>query len=106
MDIEDLLSSVSPEELERLKNIASSIIAETPPKNDGKQSDNTNNIIPSMESLKPIMSAISKCSVEDDRIKLITHLKPLLGTERQKKADEAIKFLHIMQILPEIRGLI
>ena len=33
-------------------------------------------------------------------ILLIEDLKPLLSDERKKKADEAVRFLHLMEILP------
>lgn len=101
-DIENLLASVSPEDMERLKSVASSIMGDAPKKNDESAAATAF----SMESLKPIMSAIGKMNDNDDRIKLIMHLKPLLGPDRQRRADEAVKFLHIMQILPELRGLL
>lgn len=101
-DIENLLASVSPEDMARLQSVASSLIG-------GAQKENNEQAESpafSMESLKPIMSAIGKMNDNDDRIKLIMHLKPLLGPDRQRRADEAVKFLHIMQIWPEIRGLL
>lgn len=109
-DIESLLSSISPEEMERLKNIASSIISDSS-QNKGGESEKSNvssNVSSgiSMDAFKPIMSVIGKMNDNDDRINLITHLKPLLSDERQRRADEAVKFLHIMQILPELRGLL
>lgn len=105
-DIENLLASVSPEDMERLKSMASSIMSGNSAKKE--QSENASVSVPefSMEKLKPIMAAIGKMNVNDDRIELIMHLKPLLGPDRQRRADEAVKFLHIMQILPEIRGLL
>lgn len=106
-DIENLLASVSPEDMERLKSMASSIMSGNSAKKE-EQSENASLSAPafSMESLKPIMSAIRKMNDNDDRISLILHLKPLLGPDRQRRADEAVKFLHIMQILPELRGLL
>ncbi len=103
-DIESLLASVSPEDMERLKGMASSLMAGNGTKNEEKSEVTAPAF--SMESLKPIMSAISKMNDNDDRISLILHLKPLLGPDRQRRADEAVKFLHIMQILPELRGLL
>lgn len=103
-DIESLLASVSPEDMERLKGMASSLMAGNSTKKEEKSEAATPAF--SMESLKPIMSAIGKMNNNDDRIKLIMHLKPLLGPDRQRRADEAVKFLHIMQILPELRGLL
>ncbi|MDE5994245.1 MAG: hypothetical protein K2G60_01895 [Oscillospiraceae bacterium] len=101
-DIENLLASVSPEDMERLKSVASSLMGDATNKNEELATAPAF----SMESLKPIMSAIGKMNDNDDRIKLIMHLKPLLGPDRQRRADEAVKFLHIMQILPELRGLL
>ena len=101
-DLENLLASVSTEDMERLKGVASSLL--------GDAQKNKEEIVEapafSMEALKPVMSAIGKMNDNDDRIKLIMHLKPLLGPDRQRRADEAVKFLHIIQILPELRGLL
>lgn len=109
-DIESLLSSISPEEMERLKSIASSIISDSSQNKGGEsEKSNVSSGAPSgisMDAFKPIMSVIGKMNDNDDRINLITHLKPLLSDERQRRADEAVKFLHIMQILPELRGLL
>lgn len=102
-DIENLLSSVSPEDMERLKSVASSLMSGS---SDKKSEEKELTPAFSMENLKPIMSAIGKMNNNDDRIELIMHLKPLLGPDRQRRADEAVKFLHIMQILPELRGLL
>ncbi len=105
-DIESLLSSISPEEMERLKNIASSIISDSSQNKGGAEKKQNVPSGISLDAFKPIMSVIGKMNDNDDRIKLITHLKPLLSDERQRRADEAVKFLHIMQILPELRGLL
>lgn len=106
-DIESLLASISPEDMEQLKNMASSIMAGNSTKKE-EQSEIAPVSTPALspEALKPIMAAIGKMNDDDDRISLILHLKPLLGPDRQRRADEAVKFLHIMQILPEIRGLL
>lgn len=101
-ELENLLASVSNEDMERLKGVASSLLGDA-------QKDKKEVIeapaLP-MEAMQPIMSAIGKMNDNDDRIKLIMHLKPLLGPDRQRRADEAVKFLHIIQILPELRGLL
>ncbi len=102
-EIENLLASVSPEDMERLKNVASSLMSGDSAK---KADESEPSPAISMEKLKPIMSAIGKMNNSDERIEFITHLKPLLGPDRQRRADEAVKFLHIMQILPELRGLL
>ncbi len=104
-DLQKLLSSVSPEDLDQIKGVAQSLLSNESNSIEQKQ-DSTSQSIISTENLKPIMAAISKMNDNDDRIKLILHLKPLLSNDRQKRADDAVRFLHIMQILPEIRGLL
>ena len=42
---------------------------------------------------------------EDDRTKFIAALKPLLSEDRRKKADEAMRFLRLMDTLPLLKGL-
>lgn len=101
-DLQKLLSSVSPDELDKIKNVAASLIS------DEKAPEEVHSPLNALsaEKLTPVMTAISKMTDDDDRIKLILHLKPLLSDERRRRADDAVKFLHIMQILPELRGLL
>ena len=40
---------------------------------------------------------------DDDKIRFIEALKPLLSSERQKKADEAEKMLRLMSALPALK---
>ena len=42
---------------------------------------------------------------EDDRTKFIAALKPLLSEERRQRADEAMRFLRLMDTLPLLKGL-
>ena len=104
--ISELLSSVSPEELERLKGVAQSLIAqngteqekrETPPQ---KPQENSG-----IGSLFGADTAKMLATVEDDRTKFIAALKPLLSEDRRKKADEAMRFLRLMDTLPLLKGL-
>ena len=50
--------------------------------------------------LGPMLSAARQ---EDDRIRLLKALRPLLGEERQKKLDESIRILQLMRMLPMLR---
>ena len=45
----------------------------------------------------------SAVSADDNRTALIKALKPMLSEERQQKADEVMKILKIIQLLPLIR---
>lgn len=46
---------------------------------------------------------LSAARQEDDRIRLLKALRPLLGEERQKKLDESIRILQLMRMLPMLR---
>lgn len=111
--INELLSSVSPEELERLKGVAQSLIASNgnsqntaPPKK-----ENTAASAEGISSLfggdtAKMLATVSKAlSQEDDRTKFIAALKPLLSEERRARADEAMRFLRLMDALPLLKGL-
>lgn len=107
IDIESLLSSVSDEDMAKIKSVAESIMNnndnEKPkePKADTKSSD-----FPiDMNTVNKIMGVMGQMNKEDYRTRLIKDLKPMLSTERQKKADDAVKFLQIMQILPLLKGM-
>lgn len=102
-DLQQLLSSVNPDELNKIKDVALSLV--NGQGNTQTQSDSSKDTDVA-KSLEPVLTAISKMTDDDDRIKLILHLKPLLSDERKIRADNAIKFLHIMQILPELKGLL
>ena len=101
MDISDILSSLTPEDIDQLKNIASSLTgasqAET--KKEQPQQDNIFNA----DMLGKIGKLSSAVSADDNRTALIKALKPMLSEERQQKADEVMKILKIIQLLPLIR---
>lgn len=46
---------------------------------------------------------LSAARQEDDSTRLLRALRPLLGPERQKKLDEAIRLLQMMRMLPLLR---
>lgn len=50
--------------------------------------------------LAPMLSAAQQ---EDENTRLLQALRPLLGEERQKKLDEAIRILQLLRMLPLLR---
>lgn len=58
------------------------------------------NTLQMITRLTPMLSAARQ---EDDSTRLLHALRPLLGSERQKKLDEAIRLLQIMRMLPLLR---
>lgn len=140
MDINDLLSSLSPEDMNNLTQLASSLMngsggnkaaeenrgfsgdgnsakggAGQSLNNSGDDFSNRSGASPlnsdllggvDLNSLAGFASLIGKFSntQNDPRCNLIMSLKPLLSPEKQKRADEAIKIIHLTQLLPELRN--
>lgn len=58
-------------------------------------------ILQTVTKILPLLTAFRQ---EDNNTRLLHALRPLLGAERQKKADEAIKILSMLRLLPILRG--
>ena len=94
-DLASLINSISPEEMEQLKDVASSIAPQL-------TGENVNISSPVPSSLTRIMQNINS---RDDKTELIKALKPFLSTEKQRRADEAVRLLKLMRIIPLLREL-
>lgn len=105
IDIESLLSSVSEEDMAKIKSVAESIMSNNEPKEKPKEAPKTTDFPIDMNTVSKIMSVMGQMNKEDYRTRLISDLKPMLNSDRQKKADEAVKFLQLMQILPLMKGI-
>lgn len=104
-DLQDLLSSISDEDMAKIKNVAASLMNDSqntrqePVQNQQSLGNFDDN------AMGKIMSVMGQFNKEDERTRLIQDLKPLLSEERRKKADEAIKFLRLMELLPLLKGM-
>ena len=114
-NIGDLLSSISPEDMERLKNVASSLMSQSgsestsvhKEKGVGDSRNAPNADISSLfgdDMTKALMTVATQMNKEDDNTRFISALRPLLSEDRRKKADEAMKFLKLMEMLPLLKG--
>ncbi len=102
LDIENLLSSISDEDMAKIKDLAKNLSGS----GEEKQPEKEQNKFPvDLNTMNKIMSVMGQMGKEDYRTRLINDLKPMLSSERQKKADEAMKFLQLMEILPLIKGI-
>ncbi len=102
-DLQELLSSISDEDMAKLKNVAESLMGNTAPKEQPKK---TTPSLPFDEKMiSKLMSVMGQMNKEDSRTRLILDLKPLLNEDRRKKADDAIKFLQLMDTLPLLKGM-
>lgn len=102
-DISSLLSSLSSSDMEKLKGIASSFMGE---KTEEKPKENSSPLASlglSEAMLAPLMSSVQQLGAKDERTEFIKALRPLLSDERKVRADEAMKFLQLMKLLPTLK---
>ena len=52
-----------------------------------------------------LMKVATQMNTDNDKTAFIKALEPLLSEERRTKAEEAMKFLRLMDALPLLRGL-
>lgn len=115
-NIENIISSLSSEDIEKLTSMAGEFFSSS--QSGGKESDGAQKKAQSAQSGSPfsgidpqtvmkIANLIGKLngSSNDPRCDFLTALKPLLSTERQHKADEAIKMLQLLSVLPYLKDL-
>ncbi len=107
IDIENLLSSISDEDMEKIKGIAETLTEKdiSQQLQETKKSEPLPNLPIDMNMMQKIMGVMRQANKEDYRTRLIEDLKPMLSKERKQKADEAVKFLQLMEVLPLLKGL-
>ncbi|MBQ3432261.1 MAG: hypothetical protein IJG23_05695 [Clostridia bacterium] len=94
-NIGEILSSLSDEDVENLKGMAKELFS---------GEDNAGGALPDMLSgLDPGLLTSLLTPAEDERTKLIKSLKPLLSEERRHRADEAVRLLHLISLLPVLK---
>lgn len=116
MDITEILGSLSNEDMAKLQSAAAGLLKnmnsssgqsvnELPADEKPPAAASAENTAPALPGVNlPALSALGKLmNSDDDRIRLIEALKPLLSEGRQKKADEAEKMLRLMSALPALK---
>lgn len=118
MDISEILGSLSQDDIKNLQSIASSIMGDQPQgtnrgttqnTNQGGMADNFSQAqnpfsdldLNAFSNIAAVMSKLNTSS--DPRCRLIMSLRPMLSPERQKRADEAMKILKIIELVPVLR---
>ena len=56
-----------------------------------------------MGALMSLAGKLKNCGGNDDNINFLVALKPLLSDEKRKKADNAIKILKLLNLLPILK---
>lgn len=101
MDISEILSSLTEDDIRQLKNAASSILGSENQSNQESKTEMPNLFDSAM--LGNISKLGKAVSGDDERTALIKALKPLLSEPRQQKADEVIKILRLVQLIPLLK---
>ena len=96
MEISEILSSLSEDDIKQLQNTASAIFGAN--RNDEQTQNNTNaSTIDNIGKLGNLLSG------NDERTAFVEAMKPLLSEDRQQKADEVIKILRLIRLVPILR---
>ena len=103
--IENIINSMSQKDIEDLSALASQFFSGTNESANPKQESATEGI--DFETVTKIASVLGKLSSQpkDPGCELLTALKPMLSPERRRKADEAIKMMQIISLLPLLKDL-
>ncbi len=107
MDISSLLSGLSEEDIQKLKDTASQIFGESTSQRESESKQPDFSKIPGLTGLGGIdanmLGSVAKfssmLSEPDDRCNFILALKPLLSESRRNKADDAVMMLKFMKII-------
>lgn len=112
-NINDIISSLSADDINMLKGVASSILGEEAKKAPALPSQSISNLpadigiegidfnmIMKAKSIFDKMNATSNKNVD-----LIMALKPHLSPETQNKADQALRILKLFEVLPLLKEL-
>ncbi len=115
-DINSLLSSLSAEDIESLKKTASQVLGGMPI-TDNKEDKSVKpdisaqNIfsglgdlgMPDLSQLSQLLPVFQALNSKDERLDFINALKPLLSDDKKRKADEAMKLVRLLSLLPLLR---
>lgn len=112
-NLNDIFASLTPDDIQALKETAQSIFAnESSAKSAEKGRRDTSpfgfdfSSMPDPEMFSKIGKIMSMMNSDSGRrCRLIEALKPNLSHERQKKADEAMQLLKLLELMPMISEL-
>ena len=115
-DIGAILNSLSPDDIENIKNVASSFLGSQDGTNEKQKEEkkerqpaipNINDLsslgMPDLSQLTALLPIFQAINSPDDRLDFIQALKPLLSDEKKQKADEAMKLVRLMSVIPLLR---
>lgn len=107
-DISKIIGSLSDDDIGKLKSLATDLFGEsTEEKPQQKPQQNNVSQLPidpdMVKRVTKIIGMLKEGAGEDPKENFIQSLKPLLSDKRQEKADEAIKMMHLFDMLPVLK---
>lgn len=106
--INEIIGNLSDDDIGRLKNLANDLFGsngktDSPVK--GQKPDLSNDMFDPalLNRVMGIVSSLNGNPDSDDRAKFLASLKPLLSDKRRQRADEAMKMMHLFEILPALK---
>lgn len=104
--INDILSGLTEEDMENLRNAAESFFSS---QDSGEPRSNSApnfaDMLGNAQMIAKISSIMGAMNKKDDRTRLIEALKPLLSENRRKRADDAIQMMKLFEILPALGSI-
>ena len=105
--INDILSSLTDEDMENLRAAAETLFSSQDEKEQnappsGSSMPDFSSILGNAQMMAKISSLMGDMNHKDDRTKFIEALKPLLSEKRRKRADEAMHMMKLFELLPTL----
>lgn len=122
-NLNDIINSLSADDINMLKGVASSILGDSADAEQPKQQQNNTKQSAPQQSGVPALAGLGFDGIDFDMIMkaktifekmnntsnknvdLIMALKPHLSPETQNKADQALRILKLFEVLPLLREL-
>lgn len=102
-DLSSILSSLTPEDMAQLSEMAQQLFggqASDPPPGPENSAPSFGGVDPElMGKLMKILPLLQQGG-DSERARLIQALKPLLSQSRRQKADEALRLLRLIEMIP------
>lgn len=111
--INEVISSLSDDDMESLKNMAQSLfsgqnnaqnVKQEQPKPQIHNSGMPNIDFASIAKIASFMNIMSN-DRKDPRCDLLNALRPMLSDDKQQKVDQAIKMLRLMSLIPKLKEI-
>lgn len=106
--INDILSSLSADDIENLKNAAAELFGspseeeEAPPET---QAPDISKLLGNAQMMAKLASIMGAMNTPDCRTRLLEALKPLLSEKRRRRADEAMQIMKLLDMMPTLMQL-